>query len=279
MSTPRLFDGQTQTAQQTLPTMYDLPSESAEDPGLPDVRVSASTDEFHDLQPQLLSATFRPLNYARSDFFTGTDLNLYYDSDHTQWYKRPDWFAAVGVPRLYLSYVVWQERVNPAVVVELLSPGTEQEDLGQTERQPGQPPTKWQVYEQVLNIPHYIIYDRYTRTLRAYRLENGCYQERPITESRIWLADLQIGLGLWQGTHDDIFGYWLRWYDANGDWILTETEQAQLRADQEKQLAEQERLRADQERQLAEQAQQRAEQEKQRADALAQRLRDLGLEP
>jgi Uma2 family endonuclease len=139
--------------------MYDLPSESAEDPGLPDVRVSASTDEFHDLQPQLLSATFRPLNYARGEFFTGTDLNLYYDAEHTQWYKRPDWFAAVGVPRLYqgtdlrLSYVVWQERVNPAVVVELLSPGTEQEDLGQTERQPGQPPTKWQVYEQILTVP------------------------------------------------------------------------------------------------------------------------------
>lgn len=30
----------------TLPTMYDLPSEDAEEPGLP--------DEFHDLQPQLL---------------------------------------------------------------------------------------------------------------------------------------------------------------------------------------------------------------------------------
>jgi hypothetical protein len=29
MSTPRLFDGQTQTTQQTLPTMYDLPSESS----------------------------------------------------------------------------------------------------------------------------------------------------------------------------------------------------------------------------------------------------------
>jgi Uma2 family endonuclease len=263
MSTPRLFDGQTQTAQHTLPTMYDLPSESAEESGLP--------DEFHDLQPQLLSATFRPLNYVRGDFFTGTDLNLYYDSDHTQWYKRPDWFAAVGVPRLYrgtdlrLSYVVWQEQANPAVVVELLSPGTEQEDLGQTERQPGQPPTKWQVYEQVLNIPNYIIYDRYTRTLRAYRLENERYQERQVAESRIWLPDLQIGLRLWQGTYDDIFGYWLRWYDAGGNWFLTETEQERLRA-------EQERLRAEQEGQ-------RADQEKQRADALAQRLRDLGIEP
>jgi Uma2 family endonuclease len=34
-----------------LPTMYDLPSQDPEEPGLP--------DEFHDLQPQLLSATLR----------------------------------------------------------------------------------------------------------------------------------------------------------------------------------------------------------------------------
>ncbi len=36
---------------ETLPTMYDLPSEDPEEPGLP--------DEFHDLQPQLLSRTLR----------------------------------------------------------------------------------------------------------------------------------------------------------------------------------------------------------------------------
>jgi hypothetical protein len=52
------------------------------------------------------------------------------------------------------------------------------------------------------------------------------------------VPDLQIGLGLWQGTYDDIFGYWLRWYDANGDWILTETEQAQLRVNQERRRAD-----------------------------------------
>lgn len=34
---------------ETLPTMYDLPSESPAEPGLP--------DEFHDHQPDLLSVT------------------------------------------------------------------------------------------------------------------------------------------------------------------------------------------------------------------------------
>jgi Uma2 family endonuclease len=85
-----------------LPTMYDLPSEDPEEPG----------DEFHDLQPQLLSATLRLTDVSSNRIFTGTDLNLYYDPQHVLWHKRPDWFVAIGVPRLYaesdlrLSYVV-----------------------------------------------------------------------------------------------------------------------------------------------------------------------------
>jgi hypothetical protein len=33
-------------------------------------------------------------------------------------------------PEMRLSYLVWQEGVDPFLVVELLSPGTESEDLG-----------------------------------------------------------------------------------------------------------------------------------------------------
>ena len=93
---------------ETLPTMYDLPSEDPEEPGLP--------DQFHIYQPRLLEDTFRPPTYPRDQVFTASDLNLYYDVHHTQWYKRPDWFA---VSRLYeeqdlrLSYVTWQEGANP----------------------------------------------------------------------------------------------------------------------------------------------------------------------
>jgi hypothetical protein len=52
----------------TLPTMYDLPSEDPEEMGLP--------DKFHDLQPHLLSETCVP---AIEKKFIGIDLNLYYD--------------------------------------------------------------------------------------------------------------------------------------------------------------------------------------------------------
>ena len=254
---------------ETLPTMYDLPSEDPEEPGLP--------DEFHDLQPQLLSLTFRPPHYPATRVFSASDMNLYYDVRHPQWYKRPDWFGVVGVPRLYdqvdmrLSYVVWQEGVNPFVVVELLSPGTEKEDLGENDQEKlppesgelagnGQaiqpqsehkPPQKWEVYEQILRIPYYIVFSRYINRLRAFELEGAHYQELQLQEPRVWMPELNLGLGLWQGEYQDVERLWLRWYDAQGNWIPTEVEQER----------------------------QRAEQAESRLESLIQRLRESGIDP
>ncbi len=249
-----------------LPTMYDLPSEDPEELGLP--------DEFHDLQPQLLSATLRLSDGDASDMFTGTDLNLYYDPNHPLWHKRPDWFLVIGVPRLYdqrdlrLSYVIWQERVSPLVVVELLSPGTEKEDLGETSREPDEPPTKWDVYEQILKIPYYLVFDRYTDTLRAFQLTNDRYQELDLSDRRLWVPALNLGLGLWQGSYQGITRLWLRWYDQQGEWIPTDAE-ANQRLQQE----------AERDRQRAEIAEARAQDAEARANALAQRLRELGIDP
>jgi Uma2 family endonuclease len=246
--------------------MYDLPSEDPEEPGLP--------DEFHDLQPQFLRETFRPPGYSPDQVFVASDLNLYYDPRHPLWYKRPDWFAVLGVSRLYeqrelrLSYVIWQEGVDPYVVVELLSPGTEKEDLGQTLRDVNQPPSKWEVYEQILRVPYYIVFNRYNNQLQAFQNLAGRYQELNLAESQLWLPELELGLGLWQGEYEGIEGLWLRWRDVEGKWIPTSRERT-----------EQERQRAEQERQRAEQAELQLEQERQRAEQLAARLQELGLNP
>lgn len=238
---------------ETLPTMYDLPSEDPEEPGLP--------DEFHDLQPQLLSRTLHLTQYSRSQYFTGTDLNLYYDINHPLWHKRPDWFLAVGVPRLYddkdlrRSYVIWQEGRSPEIVIEFLSPGTEAEDLGrfyrETDKIPddspiptadsseqegrsSKPPGKFEVYERLLRVPHYIVYSRYSQRLRYLKLEGGRYQEQPLDLQNplIWIPELEIGLGIWQGEFDGLPGNWLRWCDRSGEWLLTDTEHAQLAGEQ-----------------------------------------------
>lgn len=253
-----------------LPTMYDLPSEFPEEPGLPDV--------FHDLQPELLSATLRLQDYAAKEWFTGSDLNVYYDPKHTLWHQRPDWFLAVGVPYLYenrdmrLSYVTWQEAANPYVVVELLSPGTEAEDLGQTRTKPETPPSKWTVYEQILQVPYYVVFNRYTNQLRFFKLEVGRYQEQYLPENRLWIPELKIGLGLWQGTYKQIERLWLRWRDADGRWLLTDAELATQRAEAERQRAE-----AEQQKALAEQ--QRANTAEAELMALKARLRAQGINP
>lgn len=252
---------------ETLPTMYDLPSENPEEPGLP--------DEFHALQPQLLSRTCRPPQISAQQMFTGTDMNLYYDVRHPRWYKRPDWFLVVGVPRLYdetdlrLSYVIWQEGVDPLVVVELLSPGTEAEDLGENVRSEDliqvpaaesnqaeesrriqetgettkQPPRKWDVYERMLRVPYYVVFSRYTNRLRAFTLVADRYQESELdpNQPKLWIPALELGLGLWQGEYEGVTRLWLRWYDAEGNWVLTDTQQALQRAEQAEALLEQER--------------------------------------
>ncbi len=279
-----------------LPTMYDLPSEFPEEPGLPDV--------FHDLQPQLLSQTLRLVDYGSDNYCDASDLNLYYDPDHPLWHKRPDWMLSVGVPWLYggqdlrLSYVTWQEGKGPEVVVEFLSPGTEREDLGRFFRAgdalsavqppPTSPPGKLEVYERYLQVPHYIVYSRYSQTLRYFKRVVGRYQEQPLAPQPplIWLPDLKLGLGIWSGEFQRTPGQWLRWCDQDGQWILTETEQERQAKEQERRAKERERqakeqeCRAkEQERRAKERERQAKEQERQRADRLAAKLRELGVDP
>ncbi len=214
--------------QDTLPTMYDLPSENQEEPGLP--------DEFHLLQSELLRITFRPPSYPEDNIFTASDLNLYYHPLHTQWYKRPDWFAVLGVSRFYhqtdlrLSYVTWQEGTNPFVVVELISPGTEAEDLG-PRSQVNQPPNKWSVYEQILRVPYYFVFNRYTDDLQCFGLMMNRYQPLPMNGGGVWLEEPKLGLGLWKGEYQGLTRLWLRWYDGDNNWIPTPTEQERQRAE------------------------------------------------
>lgn len=115
-----------------------------------------------------------------------------------------------------------------------------------------------------MRVPYYVVFSRYTNELRAFTLVAGEYQELHLSEPRIWMPTLKIGLGLWQGEYQGISRQWLRWYDESGNWILTPAEQEQQRVEQEQQRADRE--------------QQHADREQQRADRLAQ-LRAMGIDP
>jgi len=258
----------------TLPTMYDLPYENPLTDDMPDY--------FHQIQPQLLNETFVPPNYPYQQVLVATDLYLYYDLEHTLWYKRPDWFAVLGVPRgqtvseLRYSYVMWQEKVAPYLIVELLSTGTEAEDLGKPQkpsRQPlnspaqPQPPRKWEVYERILQVPYYLVYSRKRLKLQAFKLVNGRYQEVEITGQGFWLPEVQLGIGLWAGRYQKVNGRWARFYDAQGSWLPTEAEarqaeaQARHSAEQQAKVAEEARHSAEQRADAEAQARQNAEQQ------------------
>ncbi len=257
-----------------LPTMYDLPSENPEEPGWSDV--------FHPIQSWLLDDTFYPPDYPKNQMFTCGNLNVYYDLQHTQWHKRPDWFAVLGVNNLYenrdlrLSYVIWQEQVSPLIVVELLSPETEDEDLGTKLRDSEQPPSKWEVYEQILKIPYYAIFNRYNSEFQLFELKGGRYIKANLSDNRFWIPELKLGLGLWQGRYKEEIRqeFWLRWYDATGNWILTPYEFVKL----ENQRAEAKVQRVNAERQRAEAEMKLAEDQRLQNERLIAQLRSLGFE-
>lgn len=281
---------------ETLPTMYDLPSDDPEGPGLP--------DEFHLLQPQLLSETFNSPQYPSEWVFMGTDLNIYYDVRYPLRYKRPDWFVAVGISRLYEngdlrnSYVIWQEGIHPFVVVELLSPGTAKEDLGENitiaaadegqaevestqeseseliqESDSTKLASKWEVYEQRLRIPYYVVFSRYTNRLRCFQLVGGRYCEQNLDsqQPRLEIPELEMSLGLWFGRFRGIERLWLRWLDAAGNWIPTYEETA-VTAQTMTQEAE---SRAQEAENRAQELEARLEQERREKEQLLARLRQL----
>lgn len=93
-----------------------------------------------------------------------------------------------------------------------------------------------------MRIPYYGMYDRYANQFRLFQLLGVRYQEMALAEQCFWFEELGLGLGVWSGRYRMADGQWLRWYDAEGQWLPTPAEQGE----QERQQAEQERQRAEQ---------------------------------
>ncbi|MBI4747756.1 MAG: Uma2 family endonuclease [Acidobacteria bacterium] len=249
---------------ETLPTMEDLPSEQIGDPGVPDF--------FHLWQPRLLEDTFQSPVYAPEEICIAADVNLYFNVHNTGQCKRPDWFVAVGVKngrKLRDSYVIWQEGTAPMIIVEFLSESTKDEDLGKSRpRKLGESPSKWEVYEQILRVPYYVLFSRHTDELKILKLSGTRYEEVLNHQGRFWFEEIELGLGLWEGSYHDNHRLWLRWYDKSGHWIPHLDERL-----------EQERREKESALRRAEQAEQKAIEAEQKAARLAELLRQLGQDP
>jgi hypothetical protein len=235
-------------------------------------------DNIH--QPLLAAAltdALRTANCLPTQALTPTNYPLCVTYNDAIVIKAPDWayIPAISVERQAVdrSYTPNLQGELPTIVLEFIS----ETEGGEYSIKPTTPIGKWFFYERILKVPIYGIFVPDLGLLELYRLTEDKYDlEIPDENGRHWIAELNLFLGPWRGDlGTERSGYWLRWWDAEGNLLLWGHEKA-----------EQESQRAEQASQRAEQASQRAEQESQRADAaqlkaerLAERLRQQGIDP
>ncbi|MEO6862488.1 MAG: Uma2 family endonuclease [Microcoleus sp.] len=246
---------------------YNFPTHWPSADELPDSDETPVDNELQELIPGLLKAILLILWAERMDWFFGIDMGLYHHPEKPP--IVPDAFLSLGVQRFYdeelrPSYVVWEEKVMPSFVLEVVSPTPRKEYTAKLEEY------------QRLGVLYYVIYSSRRRRkprLEVYKLVNGSYELQP--ENLVWMPEIGLGIGCERGNYSGVTREWLYWYDADGKRYLTPEEQVKESA----QRLQQESQRAQQESQRAQQESQRAQQESQRADRLAERLRELGIDP
>ncbi len=201
----------------------------------------------------------------RPDVYIAGNNFLYFEEGNPKKCVSPDTYVVFGVAmRQRDCYMAWKEGGRlPAVVFEFTSKKTRQEDVHK----------KRPLYEQVLRVPEYFLFDPtgdYLRPrLQGFRLVQGSYVPILMLDDR--LRSEQLNLDLVQDGED------LRFYDPqNQAWLLSPQEQAQ-RADAEARRAAEQTQRAAELARLAQEeayradtAERRAEAETQRADIEAQ---------
>ncbi len=227
---------------------------------LPDSDDTPVDNELQDLIPGLLKALLAIAWAERMDWFFGVDMGIYYDPDLPA--IVPDGFLSLGVERFYdenlrPSYVLWEEKKLPILVLEVVS---------KTYR--GEYSTKKAEYAR-LGILYYVVYNPFRRRkprLEVYKLVNNVYELQD--GNPVWLPEIGLGIGIERGTYLGIPREWMYWYNQQKQRFLTSEEKEKL-AEQKAQQAEQK----------AQQAEQKAQQAQQETQLLRERLRSLGIDP
>ena len=177
-------------------------------------------------------------------YLIGQDCGIYWRETNPpqQGAEAPDWFYVPDVSPLLdgeirRSYVLPREYIPPFIAIELASgDGREERDatsLAQANAASQDAdarvrPGKFWVYERVMRIPYYGIFIIGNRELEVYRLVEGRYQRISANERGHYpIPLLGVELGLWQGCYQNQSQTWLRWWDGEGNLLLTGWEPVQ----------------------------------------------------
>ena len=224
-------------------------------------------------QSILLTSSIRPVLdalHADKQYCIGQDCGIYWRliDPPERGAEAPDWFYVPNVsPTLEgkgrRSYVLWKEVVAPLIAIEFVSGnGSEERDATSPFSSEEAKAGKFWVYEQAIRMPFYAIYEVEKAAVEVYELIGNHYQKcEPNQRGHYEIGPMGVELGIWQGEYINQTLPWLRWWDSQGNLLLSGEERADRQA-----------LRADQETQ-------RADQETQRAERMAAKLRELGIDP
>ena len=194
-----------------------------------DLRVSLPTEEdlpYSDEKPVdselqllagfLLRGILNRIWSDRFDWLFAVNLGIYPDPYEPA--IAPDAFLSLGVERvrennkLRLSYLLYQEKVMPQWVLEVVSkkPG-------------GEYSTKFRRYAE-MGVLYYVIYNpsHYRRDkhemFEVYRLEKGKYILQ--AGNPVWMPEIGLGIGHEKSHQEGVNRDWLFWYNEEGDRYL-----------------------------------------------------------
>ncbi len=179
-----------------------------------------------------------------SQYCIGQDLGIYWrlTDPPEKGALSPDWFYVPNVPptlegKIRRSYVLWKEYVAPLIVIEFVS-GDGSEERDKTPPSQGEVGKFW-VYEQAIRVPYYAIYEVLKEQVEVYHLIDNTYQIlQPNERGHYPIKPMGVELGIWQGRYQNAELPWLRWWDAQGNLLLTGEERAEVERHKRERIVE-----------------------------------------
>jgi Uma2 family endonuclease len=208
---------------------YHLPRYLPSADELPDSDETPVDNELQELIPALLKSILLMLWEQRQDWLFAIDMGIYASPDLPP--IVPDAFLSLGVDRCYdeelrPSYVLWDEKVVPIFVLEVVSPRYREEYT-----------TKLKIYAQ-MGVLYYAIYSSKRKRksrFEIYKLVEGDY--RLMEKIPAWMPEIGLGIGYERGNYGGVSREWLYWYDEDGKRYLTPNERIEQEVNRSNKLA------------------------------------------